>query len=60
MYENKKSSNCITLDRNPTCQGVYSLISRARMPAVRGISPFRSEIGSRDRVEYCVAVRLIG
>jgi DNA-binding NarL/FixJ family response regulator len=25
-----------------------------------GISPFRSEIGSRDRVEYCVAVRLIG
>ena len=25
----------------------------------RGISPFRSEIGSRDRVEYCVAGRLI-
>jgi hypothetical protein len=37
-----------TIGKKPA---VYSLISRARMPAVRGISPFRSEIGSRDRVE---------
>ena len=57
--EVKKNNFAYGGDKKQVVKGVYSLISRARMPAVRGISPFPSEIGSRDRVEYCVAVRLI-
>ena len=64
-YGQKRELGGVTITRGLTSsgrlqKGVYSLISRTRMPAVRGISPFRSEIGSRDRVEHCVAVRLIG